>query len=212
MWRILRIGIPAMVMSLQRSFGNFILTWFIAPFGTLAVAAHSLVARVEMFLFLPGTGFGIGSGVLIGQNLGAGRPDRAQRNGWLAVVFLEVVMVVFAAVIFMWAEYVIGIFTSEAALIEMGSLFLRIATAAFAVMGCVTVLQQSLSGAGDTVSNMIISITMLWVVQLPLAYMLSRYTNLEVLGIRWAMVAGMLAGAIFYTVYFKTGRWKTRKV
>ena len=105
-----------------------------------------------------------------------------------------------------------GIFTSDPALVEISSIFLRIAAAAFLVLAFVSVFQQCIAGAGDTVPNMIISIAMVWVVLLPLAYGLSQYTDLGVYGVRWAIVASTLAGAIAYTVYFKMGRWKVKKV
>lgn len=211
-WRILKIGVPALVMHLQRSFGNFVLTWLIAPFGTLAVAAHSLATRVEMFVMLPGMGFGMGAGVLVGQNLGAGQPERAEKNTWLAVGILETVMVVLAGAVLMWAEYIIGIFTSDPGLIEIGATFLRIAAAAYAIIGFISVLQSCIASAGDTVPNMIISFIMLWIVQLPLALILPGVADLGVLGVRWAIVGGMAAGAILYITYFRMGRWKHKKV
>jgi putative MATE family efflux protein len=212
MWRILKIGIPALFMSLQRSLGNFMLTWFIAPFGTLAVAAHSIASRAEMFLYLPGLGFGLGAGVLVGQNLGAGRPERAEKNGWLALGFLETFMIVCSAVILLWAENIMGVFTTDAGLIEIGSIFLRIATAGYMIIAFISVLQSCIAGAGDTIPTMIISVAMIWVVQMPLAFLLSRYTSLGVYGLRWAIVANVLAGAIAYTIYFRLGRWKHKKV
>jgi putative MATE family efflux protein len=93
-WRMLKIGIPALVMDLQRSFGNLVLTWFIIPFGTMPVAAHSLASRVEMLLSTPGFGLGGGAGVLVGQNLGARKPGRAGKGAWLAVVIVEAIMLV----------------------------------------------------------------------------------------------------------------------
>jgi len=210
--RILRIGIPALVMNIQRSFGTFILTWLIAPFGTIAVAAHSLMARIQMFVFLPGMALGMGAGVLVGQNLGAGQPERATRSSWLAVVIVEAFMIVCSAVLLLWAEVVVGIFTDDAALIELCSVFVRIAAAQFVVMGFVSVLQNTLAGAGDTVPNMVISLAIIWILQLPVAFVLSRYTSLEVYGVRWAMVVSTLTGAIAYIIYFRTGRWKHKKV
>lgn len=212
MWRILKIGIPALIMNLQRSLGNFMLTWFIAPFGTLAVAAHSIAARVEMFLFLPGLGFGMGAGVLVGQNLGAGQPERAEKNGWLALAFLEACMAVCSAAIFLWSENIMGIFTTDTELVALGSIFLKIATAGYLVIAFVSVLQSCIAGAGDTIPTMLVSIGMIWIVQLPLAFLLPRYTSLGVYGLRWAIVANIFAGAIAYTTYFKLGRWKAKKV
>ena len=210
--RILKIGVPALVMTLQRSLGDLALTWFIVPFGTLAVAAHSLASRVDMFLFMPGTGLGSGAGVLVGQNLGAHQPERAERGAWLAVGFVEVFMVACSIVILLWAENIMGIFTTETSLIHLGSIFLRIATASYLVLALVLVLQSCIAGAGDTVPNMIINVGMIWGVQLPLAFLLPRVTGLGIFGVRWAIVASTFAGTIAYVTYFRLGRWKTKKV
>lgn len=211
-WRIVKIGIPAGVMSVQRSFGNLVLAWLIVPFGTLAVAAHSLYQRVLMMLFLPSWALGMGSGVLVGQNLGARQPGRAERTGWLAVGLVGGFMLVTSVAILLWAEGIIRIFTTEPGLVEIASVFLRIATAGFLVAGVVAVLQQSILGAGDTVPPMIVGLVTVWVVQLPLAFFLSRFTNLDVYGVRWAIVAGMVVGAVTYIIYFRMGRWKRKRV
>jgi Na+-driven multidrug efflux pump len=199
-------------MSLQRSFGSLALTWFVIPFGTRAVAAHSIVARVDMFLFMPSMGFGSGAGVLVGQNLGANQPERAERGAWLALGLVAVFMAICSAAILIWAENIMAIFTPDPQLIDLGAVFLRIATASYLVIAPVSVLQSCISGAGDTLPNMIISIAMIWAVQLPLALFLSRFTGLGVFGVRWAIVASTLTGTIIYLTYFKLGRWKTKRV
>ena len=94
----------------------------------------------------------------------------------------------------------------------MGSLFLRVATASYVILAFVLVLQSSIAGAGDTLPNMIISVAMIWAIQLPLAFLLPRITGLGVLGVRWAVVASTIAGTIAYVVYFLLGRWKTKKL
>jgi putative MATE family efflux protein len=210
--RILKIGVPALVMNVQRSFGTFVLTWLIAPFGTLAVAAHSLAARLEMFVMMPGYALGMGAGVLVGQNLGAVQPERAEKSAWVAVGILQAFMTVCSAVILVWATSIMSIFTTDSALLELGSTFIRITSATFFVMSVATVLQSCIASAGDTVPNMIISIVVMWLAQIPVAFMLSRYTALGVYGIRWAMVVSMLIGTIVYFIYFRTGRWKLKNV
>jgi len=211
-WRILKIGIPSLVMNLQKSLGDLVLMRIIVPFGILAVAAHSLALRVEMFLFAVCIGLGGGAGVLVGQNLGAGQPEQAERSGWMAIGFVEAIMVVSSAAILLWAENIIGIFTTEPDLIEIGSIFLRIATAGYLLAAFVYVLQFGIAGAGDTLPTMVVSIAMIWVVELPLAFLLPQVANLGVYGVRWAIVASMLAGAILYVTYFVLGRWKAKKI
>ncbi|MBI4283304.1 MAG: MATE family efflux transporter [Chloroflexi bacterium] len=211
-WRIVKIGLPAAVMGIQRSLGGLVLTRFIAPFGTVAIAAHSLVNRVELMLFLPSGQVSSGAGVLVAQNLGAGQPGRAERSGWLAVGFVQAIMLVASVAIWLWAEGIIRIFNTEPALVEVASIFLRIAIAGYLVTSFSQSLQQAISGSGDTIPPMLISLVMIWLVQLPLAFLLPRVSGLGVYGVRWAIVAGLVVGGIAYVVYFQMGRWKHKKV
>jgi putative MATE family efflux protein len=93
--RLSRIGAPASIMGVQRSLSNLVLAWFMVPFGTAAVAAHSLIQRMDLILMMITTGLGIGSGILVGQYLGANHPDKAQRSGWLALGLGSVIMLLF---------------------------------------------------------------------------------------------------------------------
>jgi Na+-driven multidrug efflux pump len=211
-WRIARVGIPASIMGMQTSLGNLVVMWFMAPFGTLAVAAHTLMQRIQMFLFMPGNALGIGVGVLAGQNLGAQKPARAEKSGWLAAGMVSAIMLFFSVVILLWPGSIIRIFSSDPDLIETASIFLRIAVVGYIMMGFNAVFRQFLSGAGDTLPPMIISILMIWVVQIPLAFLLPEISDLDVYGVRWAIVAGMVVGAIAYISYFRIGRWKRKRV
>jgi putative MATE family efflux protein len=211
-WRIVKIGIPAAIMAMQRSLGNIIMIWFMSPFGTVAVAGHSLIQRTEAMLRMPNTGLGQGSGVLVGQNLGASQPKRAEKSGWLAVGLGEAFSIIIALVVLLWAEPIVRFFDSEPEVVELTSVFMRIATAGYLVMGLYFVLQNSIAGAGDTMPPMLITLLNFWVIQVSLAFFMSRYTSLGVYGVRWAIVAGMMVGASAYAIYFKLGWWKRKKV
>ncbi len=211
-WRILKIGIPVLVMGLQGAFSGMLLMRFVSPFGALAVAAQSLASRTEMFLFVPGMALGTGAGVLVGQNLGASQVDQAKRTAWIAVSIVESFMIICSIVILVLSRNIVGLFTVDPELIELGGVFLRIATASYLVIALSSVLQNCIAGAGDTVPNMIVSLAVVWLIQLPLAYYLSKSTTLGVLGIRWAMVISTVTAAIAYTLYFISGRWKNKKV
>ena len=211
-WRILKIGIPGSGIGLGRTFGDLVLTWLMIPFGTLAVAAHSLTHRIEMFIRMPGMGLGLGAGVLVGQNLGAGQPKRAARSSWLALGLAEGFMVICSVVLLLWAENIIGIINIDPDQVQLGSIFLRIATAGYLVMYFVYILQSCISGAGDTLPPMLITLLMIWVVQLPLAFLLPRFTEMGMYGVRWAIVISFVVGAIAFTTYFWQGRWKHKKV
>ena len=211
-WRIVRIGLPAMVSGIQRTLSHFFLMYFMVPFGTVAVAAHSLIQRLEMMLFMPGMAFGSASGVLVGQNLGAGQPRRAEKSAWLAAGMVGGIVVVFSLVLLFFSESVVRIFSQEPELVSQGGVFLRIAVAGYIALPLTSVFMNSLSGAGDTLPPMIIGVATVWLVQLPMAYFLPRLTDLGVYGVRWAIVAGMIAASIGYTTYFSTGRWKRKQV
>jgi Na+-driven multidrug efflux pump len=165
-----------------------------------------------MVLFMPGMAFGTAAGVLAGQNLGAGHPERAERSAWMAVAVVEAFLITASIAILVGAEGIIGIFNSEPGVVATASDFLRIAVCGYAVLGLTSVLMSTLSGTGDTVPPMIVSLVTIWFIQLPLAYYLPTITDLGVLGIRWAMVSTMVVGGIAYLAYFRTGRWKRRRV
>jgi putative MATE family efflux protein len=211
-WRILKIGIPSLISMGQSTAANFIMTWIIVPFGTLAVAAHSLVSNVQTFVMTPNMGLGNGVGVLVGQNLGAQQPERAIKSTWLAALVLQSFNILCGVAILIWAEEIVMLFNEDPALVSIGAAFLRIAAGSYLVIGINSALMNCISGAGDTVPNMIISIGMMWVIQIPLAYLLSNYTGLDVNGVRWAIVAASFAGIIATFAYFRSGRWKRKKV
>ncbi len=211
-WRIIRIGFFSSINGIQRSLGNLAFAWLIAPFGTIPVAAHTLCQRVESFLFMPGMGLGASAGVLVGQNLGAGHPDRAEKSGWLAAAIVTGVMVVGGLALLIWAEGIVSIFTKEPDLIGTTSTFLRIAVTGYLALGFNNVLAQSISSAGDTLPPMVFNIGMMWLIQLPLAWALPEFTGLDVMGVRWAIVIGLYAAGAAFIIYFKFGRWKQKKV
>lgn len=211
-WSMVKIGFPALIMGVQGNFGQTVLMWIIAPYGTLAVAAHTLNQRVEMFVQMPSVGLGTGAGVLVGQNLGAKQPQRAESTGWTATALMEGFVAVCAAGVLFGAPYIMRIFTIETELITIGSAFLRIACAGYLMTGLITSLQNSISGSGDTLPPMIISLLSTWLILLPAAYILPRVTDLGVYGIRWAIVISHISGAVTYLLYFRWGRWKRKQV
>ncbi len=211
-WRIIKIGAPAMISGMQRTASQFILMLFVSPFGTFAVAAHSIVQRIEMVLFIPGMAFGQAAGVLAGQNLGAQKPERAERSAWIALIMSEGFLISSALILLLIPAQVAGIFNSEPDLLDIAVTYVRIAVSGYVVMGFTSTLMNVLSGSGDTVPPMIFSLITAWVVQVPLAFFLPKVGDLGVFGVRWAMSAGFMVSAVLYIVYFRTGRWKRKRI
>jgi len=211
-WRIVKIGIPASLGGIHMNVGSVIFMWFIAPFGTLAVAGHTLVSRVDNFVFMPAMGLGSAAGILAAQNLGAGQPERSERTAWIAIGWFTSIMFIFSVALFFWAEPVVRIFNAEADLVAMASKFLKIQIASYMVNGLMMVMMNVLNSVGDTLVSMIIDIVTMWGIRVPLAIFLPHVANLGVYGIRWALVADTVSSAIIFVIYFKLGRWKHKKV
>jgi len=211
-WRIVRIGMPASISGIQRSVSQFLLQIFMAPFGQAALAAHVIAQRVEMFFFMPAMSFGSGAGVLAGQNLGAGKPDRAEKSAWVAVWLLEGLIALVIVILLIWLGPVVGIFTSDPELKSTSIQYIQIAMVGWTMIGFMFVLMNCLQGAGDTIATMIIGVVDTWLITILPAYLLPKYTSWGVLGIRWAITASVIIGGIAMLIYFRTGRWKTRRV
>jgi putative MATE family efflux protein len=211
-WRALKVGIPASITQSERSFSDLVLVRFIIPYGTLAVASHSVVQRIDQFPQMMCGSLGSAAGVLAGQNLGAGQPARASRTGWIAGTIATGLAFLVSAAVFVWAEPLIRFFNPDAELVGIGTTFLRIQIVGYLFWGAVTSISMCLNGVGDTVITMVTNLTTMWGFAITMAYILSRFTPLGVYGIRWAMVGGIVIRAAIYIIYFKVGRWQRKKV
>jgi len=210
-WRMTKVGIPASITGVQRFLPYLVLVWFVSPFGTAAVGAHSLMQRIDTFIRMPAGALGNAAGVLAGQNLGAGKPDRAEKGGWIAVGLYSGAMVICCIFIWFFADNIVKIFSTDTELVDIASTFLRIQIVGYLVFGLTIVISLCVEGVGDTMITMIVTLLTMWVIQIPLAWFLPKYTSLGVNGVQWAISLALVARALTFAFYFKTGRW-TRKV
>jgi putative MATE family efflux protein len=211
-WRIVRIGFPASITGVQRNLNQFFLQVFMAPFGSAALAAHVITQRLEMFILMPAMSFGQGAGILVGQNLGARKADRAVRSAWTGVAVVECFVVLVAGAMAVWALPAVRVFNSDPQMTGTAVQFIHVAAIGWALMGFQFVLMNCLQGAGDTIPTMVIGIFTTWVITIPLAYFLPLHTSWGAIGIRWAMTASVVVGALANVLYFRSGKWKTRHV
>ena len=121
-------------------------------------------------------------------------------------------MVIISIVLLIWPEFLVKIFSTEPELVALTSSFLRIAVVGYLVFSFIAIPKHCLTGAGDTIPAMIIELAHVFLVMIPFAYILTKFTNLGVYGVRWAIVIGMSAGGLAYFFYFLTGKWKHKKV
>jgi putative MATE family efflux protein len=211
-WRMLKIGLPNLVSMLQANLSMFVITKIIVPFGTNVLAANTIASNVQMFVSAPNMGLGGGVSVLVGQNLGAKQPDRAVKSTWVGAGILQAFLITCGIIVLIWAEKIVALFDNDPALVAVAATFLRISTAGYLFMGISAALMNCNSGAGDTMPNMLINIGMIWILQIPLTWLLAYHTGLDINGIRWAPVISNAAATIAYLAYFRSGRWKYKKV
>jgi Na+-driven multidrug efflux pump len=212
MFRIVKIGLPGLVAMVQQNVYQLVLVRLMAPYGTVAVGAHGLLQRVEGLFIMPAMAVGMGSGVLVGQNLGARQPERATKTVWISLVLLEGLIVLASLAIYIWPGAVVRIFNSEPEMVATAGSYLRVAVAGFVAVGFWMVFMQSLNGAGDTTATMIMSLASVWLVGLSIAIVLPRIGDIGVYGIRWGIAAAIICNGVTQTLYFCTGRWKRKKV
>ncbi|MDX1905630.1 MAG: MATE family efflux transporter [Bacteroidia bacterium] len=180
--------------------------------GTTASAGYQIAIRNVVFFILPAWGLSNAAATLVGQNLGAGKPERAEQSVWLATrynaVFMTFVMLLFVFL----AEPIIRIFTPDPAVIAYGAEALRIIGMGYTFYGIGMVMIQSLNGAGDTRTPTIINLVCFWLFQIPLAYYLAAGLGLKATGafIAIPVAEGLIAAVAWY--YFRRGKWKTVQV
>jgi putative MATE family efflux protein len=212
MVQIFRIALPSTVQMTLRSFSRATLLGIVAVYGTFAVAAYGVAARVFMTVFVPGFGLGNAAATLVGQNLGAGKPDRAARSAWLIAGYNLTFMLACAVIIFPLAEPIIAAFNDTPEVVALGADALRIFAVGYVFSAVGVVMARALDGAGNTVPAMVINLFTLWGLQIPLAWILSQVVDWGTLGLWAGISAANVANGIIYAAWFRRGRWKHREV
>ena len=206
-WSILKIGIPASVTGAQRAVSQLIVVFMVAPFGAGALAAFALSRRLENTVNHASRGMGRAAGALAGQNLGAGHTQRARQSLIWALIYAGGASVVASAVFLAFPGPIAGFFNSDAEFVAQASIWLQILAVGYLSMNAVQVYTQGFNTTGDTFAPMVIMLSTMWLVELPLAFILSQYTGLAEYGVPWAIIIGMTLRAAAYTVHFLRGTW-----
>lgn len=183
----------------------------VALLGEDALAGYTIAVRIIHFAILPSWGMSNAVSTLVGQNLGAKRPDRAEESVWLVgrynLVFLAVTAVIFG----LSAEFLVSLFSDDPALVSAGAEALRVSSFAYVFTAYTSAFSQAFNGAGDSSTPMKINFYVLWLVQLPLAYLLSHTLALGLTGAMAAIVVSMALWALVGFLVFRRGAWKVVK-
>ncbi len=191
------------------------LTRIVSDFGSAAVAGNIIGMRVIMFALLPSWGMSNAAATLVGQSLGAGKPERAEQAVWRAGFYNMIFLAVVGLAFIVFADPIIGLFTQAAAGPEVhayGVVCLRIISAGFLFYAYGMVLTQSFNGAGDTRTPTLINVVVFWLFEIPLAYALAFYFGMGPHGVFVAVTISFSALAVVSAYFFRRGRWKTKRV
>ncbi|HNW73638.1 MAG TPA: MATE family efflux transporter [Bacteroidales bacterium] len=208
----IRIGLPTGFQQTFVAAGMVGLYWIVNQFGVDANAAYSAAGRIDSFAAIPAMSFSIALSTFVGQNLGANRLDRV-RIGLRSTVFMTSGFSVFTSLVMViFGKYLMQMFTTDPVVISMGYEYLIIIGSSYILFSLMFVVNGVLRGAGDTLIPMFISLFSLWIVRLPVAYIMSKNPGIGVSGIWWSIPIGWLSGVILYWGYYRMGRWKDKVV
>ncbi len=209
---IIRISIGGVSQFLVSTASWIFLMQIVSGFGSEAVAGYTIAVRIVMFSILPAWGLSNAAATLVGQNLGAGLPERAEGSVWQIVKYNAMYMGFASLVMLLFTRSIVSLFTDEPVVIDYAVQCLTIFAAAFIAWGAGMAIIQAFNGAGDTMTPTWINIFCFWVVQVPLAYFLALILEFGPVGVFWAVFASDILTGIVGYLAFRRGKWKDRVV
>jgi putative MATE family efflux protein len=184
----------------------------LADVGSEAVAGATIALRIVMFTLMPAWGMSNAAATLVGQNLGAGNPDRAESAVWKIGFYNMIFLVLVSVVYFSFNETLMQIFTDDARVTAIGAEWLRILSYSYMVYGWWMVSGQAFNGAGDTQTPTKINLVFFWFIQIPLSYFLAITLGWQHSGVFWGVFISETSVGLFTLWLFSRGNWKTVKV
>jgi putative MATE family efflux protein len=210
--RIVRITLGGVGQYMIAMLSWVVLMRIMAEFGSEVLAGYTIAIRVVMFTLLPAWGISNAAATLVGQNLGAMQPGRAERSVWITSGINTFFMVLVGVTFFFQAAPIIELFTTEAAVVAAGASCLRIICFGYIFYGLGMVMSQSFNGAGDTVTPTILNFVCFWLIEIPLAYVLAMTFGMQEAGVFYSIVIAESMLGFLGVILFRRGRWKERKV
>ncbi|WP_242095046.1 MATE family efflux transporter [Aestuariivivens sediminicola] len=226
----IKIGINDLVLRLKVMFnlikvslggiGQFLIgtsSWvflmrIMSEFGSEVLAGYTIAIRVMMFTLMPAWGMSNAAATLVGQNLGAQKPDRAERSVWKTGKYNAIFMGLVSIVYLVFAPQIITLFNATDAVVISGSNCLRIIAAGYIFYGYGMVVINAFNGAGDTKTPTYINFVCFWLFQLPFAYVMALTLNIGPSGVFWAITVAEILIALIAIIWFRRGDWKTVQV
>jgi len=212
LWRLVRVSLTGILQFMIAHTSWIGLVRIVSSFGAAALAGYTIAIRIVIFVILPSWGLSNAAATLVGQNLGAQKPDRAEtavwRTGLYNMIFLGAVGVVFI----IFAEPIVQLFTSDPSVVALGAACLRIVSYGNLGYAYFMVMMQAFNGAGDTITPTIVNFFGFWLFEIPLAYTLAKPLGMKSNGVFFSIAIAESAMAAASAILFKGGRWKKKKI
>ena len=212
LWNILRTSIGGIGQMLVATTSWIFLMRILASVGSEVVAGATIVIRIFMFMMMPSWGLSNAAATLVGQNLGAQQPARAEASvwhvGWYNMAYLSLVAIVF----FIFPRQIAGFFSQDLAVVDTAAQWLRISSYSVLINGWWMVAVQAFNGSGDTATPMKINLFFFWLIQIPLAWLLAIGLGWQQSGVFWAAFVAQTTAGLFTLWLFTRGGWKTAAV
>jgi MATE family multidrug resistance protein len=210
--RILAVGIPSMIEQLSRSGGMLVYSTVVISLGTMVFATQRITFNVLGVAFMPGFGFGMAATALTGQSLGARRPEQARLATWFAMRSCIIWMSLAALTFFFLGEQIMRLFTNDPEIVQLGALCLKIVAFGQPLQAISMVTAGGLRGAGDTRYPMLVTSASMWLVRIPVAYMLAVRAGLGLPGAFYSFLFGSLLEASLNFLRYRAGKWQRIEV
>ncbi|MFC1559431.1 MATE family efflux transporter [Gemmatimonadota bacterium] len=212
MARLARLSFGGIAQQLVETLSWLILVRIVATFGAAAVAGYTIAFRILSFVFLPAWGLANAAATLVGQNLGAGRPDRAERATWITSFYAAGSLFLVTLLFIPLADSLIRLFTTETEVAVIGEQCLRIVSYGYVFFAFGMVMTEAFNGAGDTMTPAWLHVITLWLIKLPLALVMANVLGFGPSGVFAAITISYCILAVLAVVIFRRGKWKDRVV
>ena len=212
MFNLIRVSLGGIGQFIIGTSSWIFLMRIISEFGSEVLAGYTIAIRVIMFTMMPAWGLSNAAATLVGQNLGANQPDRAETSVWKTAKYNAIFMVAVSLIYLLFANTIIGWFSTEPEVLKYGALSLRIVTIGYFLYAYGMTVTMAFNGAGDTKTPTIINFFCFWIFQLPFAYVCSLVFNWGPIGVFLAIALAESLIAIIAIIWFKKGKWKEIKV